>query len=188
MNEFISSDTVIFHCELKVSTGSVTSLLNNEPNKIDQVLSPKLNFNWVFLDKGLSDVKLKTACGKEIPSHRVVLATASPVFKAMFNHDMLENKSQLVDMIDISHEATVEMLRYIYTGSVETSEFPLTIDLLAAADKYQLEELKNKCGEILSAKLSTGNGIETLSVAVKYNMDCLKQKAADFIKLHINKF
>ncbi|KAL7293602.1 hypothetical protein TKK_0012689 [Trichogramma kaykai] len=165
MNEFISSDTVIFHCELKVSTGSVTSSLNNEPNKIDQVRSPKLNFNWVFLDKGLSDVKLKTACGKEIPSHRVVLATASPVFKAMFNHDMIENKS-----------------------SVETSEFPLTIDLLAGADKYQLEELKNKCGEILSAKLSTGNGIETLSVAVKYNMDCLKQKAADFIKLHINKF
>ncbi|CAB0038917.1 unnamed protein product [Trichogramma brassicae] len=64
---------------------------------------------------------LQTADLKVVPAHRVVLAAASPVFKAMFNHDMLENKTQSVDMNDISYDAAVEMLRYIYTGAVKNA-------------------------------------------------------------------
>ncbi|XP_014227699.2 protein roadkill-like isoform X1 [Trichogramma pretiosum] len=171
-------------CELSVSLEGQKNLLNYDSDKTNEVL--KLNFNWVFLDEGLSDVKLRTACGKEIPAHRLMLATASPVFKAMFTHDMMENQNKLVEMTDVSHEATVEMLRYIYTGSVGNNETSLTINLLAAAEKYQLEDLKNKCGQILSSNLSNENALEMLKISDTYNADYLKKETVDFIKGHIN--
>ncbi|KAL7303327.1 hypothetical protein TKK_0004516 [Trichogramma kaykai] len=103
----------------------------------------------------------------------------------MFNHDMLENKSQLVDMVDISYDVAVELLQFIYTGAVKNREIPLIIDLSAAADKYQLEGLKNKCEQILGSKISIENVIHILKVADKYRMKNLKKKAVDFIKCDI---
>ncbi|XP_014226111.1 speckle-type POZ protein A-like [Trichogramma pretiosum] len=158
----------------------------SEKTKFVKKLGLKFNFEWIFLDKNFSDVVLRTANGKEIPGHKLVLATASPVFKAMFNHDMLENKSQSVDMIDISYDAAVEMLRYIYTGSVETKEYSLAAEVLAAAEKYQLEKLKNECEQILISQLSTENVIEALQVADTYNAKHLEKKAVDFVKRKMN--
>ncbi|XP_014237850.1 uncharacterized protein LOC106659688 [Trichogramma pretiosum] len=180
---FISSQgDVIIHCELTTAIGHQKDLLLHEPIDMNQVSVPKYYFNEIYLDKNLSDVKLRSSCGKEIPAHRVVLAAASPVFKAMFSHDMVENKSQSVDMNDISYDAVVEMLRYIYTGSVKTQEFSLTTEVLTAADKYQLDDLKNKCEQILISTLSTENAINVLKVADKYNLSLMKRKVVDFVK------
>ncbi|XP_023314034.1 protein roadkill-like [Trichogramma pretiosum] len=120
ISKFVSSTgTLTIHCELTYATGNLKQFLNNKSVVTNEV--PKLKFDWILLDENLADIKLQTAEIKEIPAHRVVLAAASPVFKAMFSHDMLENKSQSVDMTDINYEAAVEMLRYIYTGSVKDS-------------------------------------------------------------------
>ncbi|XP_014237852.1 speckle-type POZ protein B-like [Trichogramma pretiosum] len=185
ISQFISSTgTVIIRCELKLATGSTEHLLDNESRDANEV--PKLKFDWIFLNENLTDVKLRTASGKEVPAHRLMLAAASPVFRAMFTHDMLENKSQSVDMIDISYDATVEMLRYIYTGAVETQDCSLTAEILAAAEKYQLKELKDRCERILGSNLSTENAIDVLKVADKYSMKNLKRKAVDFFKHKVN--
>ncbi|XP_014227850.1 speckle-type POZ protein B-like [Trichogramma pretiosum] len=186
MFQYGNSTTI--QCKLTLSSGNSTSFLDPkfivDDNK-QQI--QKLKFDWIFLKENLSDVKLKTACGKEIPAHRVVLATASPVFKAMFTHDMKENQNKLVEMTDVSHEVAVEMLHYIYTGSVANSKTSLTINLLAAAEKYQLEELKNKCEQQLSSILSIENALEMLKISDTYNADYLKKSAVDFVKFGINK-
>ncbi|KAL7303415.1 hypothetical protein TKK_0004599 [Trichogramma kaykai] len=185
MNKLISSaSTVIFRCELSFSKGAQKDLLSYEFVDANEV--PKLKFDSVLFDEKLSDVKLRTACGKEIPAHRVVLAAASSVFNAMFSHSMLKNNSQLVNMTDVGYEAASEMLRYIYTGSFETEELSVIADLLAAADKYQLEGLKHKCEKTLGSKLTAGNCMEILRMADKYSASSLKNKIIDFIKLRIN--
>ncbi|KAL7303408.1 hypothetical protein TKK_0004593 [Trichogramma kaykai] len=176
---FISSDgTLGFCCELSVTTGDQLNM--------NKVMVPNLKFDWVLLDENLSDIKLRTASGKEIPAHKLMLATASPVFKAMFTLDMLEKKSQSVNMIDISYEAAIEMLRYIYTGSIENGEFSLAMELLLVGEKYQLEGLKNKCEKILSLELSSENAVDILKVANKCNMSSLKKNAVDFIKQYMS--
>ncbi|KAL7303328.1 hypothetical protein TKK_0004517 [Trichogramma kaykai] len=183
ISKFISSTgTLTIHCKLTYATGNTEHFLNDESSDTNEVSVPKFNYDWIFLGKDLSDIKLRATCGKEIPAHRVVLAATSPVFKAMFSHDMLENKSQSVDMNDITYDAAVEMLRYIYTGTVESQEFSLTAEILAAADKYQLEELKNKCEKILCSNVSTENAIDILKVADKYNVSRLKKKVVDFVR------
>ncbi|KAL7293615.1 hypothetical protein TKK_0012700 [Trichogramma kaykai] len=174
-------------CNLTLSRGNSTVYMDSKSiayhNK-DTI--PKIKFDWAFLDIELSDVKLRTASGEEIPAHRLILAAASPVFKAMFTHDMIENKNQLVDMADVSHETAVEMLRYIYTGSVANNETSLTLNLLAAADKYQLQDLKNKCEQQLSSNLSTKNVYEMLNIANMYSAKNLKKEAVDLVKRNIN--
>ncbi|KAL7293617.1 hypothetical protein TKK_0012702 [Trichogramma kaykai] len=187
MNKFISSTgTITIQYELTIATGNTQNFLNLESDNTNKVLVLKCNFNWLFLNKNFSDVILKTACGKEIPAHTGVLSIASSVFKDMFNRNMLENRSKSVNLIDVSYEAAVELLRYIYTGVVETQEFSLTSELLTAADEYQIEELKNECEEILISSLSIENVVKALKIADKCSVKHLKKEAVDFIKRNIS--
>ncbi|KAL7303364.1 hypothetical protein TKK_0004551 [Trichogramma kaykai] len=181
MKKFVSStDAIIFHFELTVSKGNIMNSLNCENSKMNQAF--KLKFDWIFLEEELSDVKLQTASKQEIPAHKVVLAAASPVFKGLIEN----NSIQSIDMKDVDYEVAVEMLRYIYTGRLEEHEISSTIDLLVAADKYLIEELKVECEKILSAKIASENAVNILKVADQCRMKRLKKNTVDFIKQHIS--
>ncbi|KAL7298480.1 hypothetical protein TKK_0008264 [Trichogramma kaykai] len=184
INKFISSTgSMVVHCELKIATGEEENSAYYEGDDANKGFSPKRNFDWIFLEKELSDVTLKTADGKEIPAHRVLLANASSVFRAMFKHEKGENKTQSVDMVDIAYETAAELLRYIYTGSVENQELFQAMDLLAASDKYQLEELKSVCEQMIGSNLSAENAVDILRAAEKHNAKYLLKKATDFLKV-----
>ncbi|XP_023313623.1 protein maternal effect lethal 26-like [Trichogramma pretiosum] len=185
MKKFVSStDTLIFHIELTVSTGDVIYSINKESIKTD--FTPKLKFDWVFNNRKFCDAVLNTS-GSNIPAHRLMLATASPVFRALFSQDdTFLNKIEIVNMKDVSYETAEEMLRFIYTGTIESHEITLIIDLLVTAVKYQLEELKNECERILSSLLSPENAVDIINVADKCNMISLKKNAADFLKYNIS--
>ncbi|KAL7303412.1 hypothetical protein TKK_0004596 [Trichogramma kaykai] len=178
--------SVKFYCSLIIISKNKEKEEKENKEFKKKNLESKLNFEWIFLDKKFSDVVLRTACGKQVPAHRLVLATASPVFQAMFNHDMLENNSRVVNMTDVNHKVAVEMLQYIYTGSVNIQDFFLAAEVLVAAEKYQLEELKNECEQILISHLSTENAIEALKMADTYNAKHLEKGAVDFIKYKMN--
>lgn len=66
----------------------------------------------------------------------MLLAARSPVFQAMFEHEMEERKHNRVDITDVDHEVLREMLRFIYTGKASNLE-KMADDLLAAADKVR---------------------------------------------------
>lgn len=63
-------------------------------------------------------------------------AARSPVFAAMFEHEMEERKQNRVAITDVDHEVLKEMLRFIYTGKAPNLE-KMADDLLAAADKVR---------------------------------------------------
>ena len=56
----------------------------------------------------LFDVKLRSCEGEEVSCHKVFLASASPVFRAMFEGDMVESKDESV--VDIK-DADIETIR-----------------------------------------------------------------------------
>lgn len=62
------------------------------------------------------------------------ITARSPVFAAMFEHEMEERKKNRVDITDVDHEVLREMLRFIYTGRAPNLD-KMADDLLAAADK-----------------------------------------------------
>ena len=87
----------------------------------------------LFESQRFSDVTLSVG-GREFQAHKALLAARSPVFAAMFEHEMEERKHNRVDITDVDHEVLREMLRFIYTGKTNNLE-KMADDLLAAADK-----------------------------------------------------
>ena len=93
-----------------------------------------------LLENGLfSDMALKIG-DKKIPVHKAILASRSPVFAAMFQHDLKETKQGYVAITDLELDILEEMLKFIYTGKVENLD-TMADSLLAAADKVSIFSL-----------------------------------------------
>lgn len=89
----------------------------------------------LFDNERFSDVSLAVN-GREFQAHKAILAARSPVFAAMFEHEMEERKQNRVAITDVDDEVLKEMLRFIYTGKAPNLE-KMADDLLAAADKVR---------------------------------------------------
>ncbi|KAF6097361.1 speckle type BTB/POZ protein [Phyllostomus discolor] len=121
--------------------------------------------------------------GQEFQAHKAILAARSPVFSAMFEHEMEESKKNRVEINDVEPEVFKEMMCFIYTGKAPNLD-KMADDLLAAADKYALERLKVMCEDALCSNLSVENAAEILILADLHSADQLKTQAVDFINYH----
>ena len=85
--------------------------------------------------------------GETIPSHTLILQGGSPVFAAMFEHDMTESSSRIVVINDIEPKVFRHLLRFLYTGNApEVGDDENMVEpLFIAADKYQVDTLKDWC-------------------------------------------
>ena len=130
-------------------------------------------------DNKFSDVILNVG-GEKIHAHKNILAIKSAVFATMFEHDMAEKEQNVVEIKDISSNVLKEMLRYIYVGRVNNI-IEIASDLLVAADKYLLANLKNMCQETLCDNLSHSNVIKYLNLAETNNARILKTRVIIYI-------
>merc|ERR1711915_1074412 len=81
-----------------------------------------------------------------------MLSARSPVFEAMFFSNMAENKSGTVNVEDVDPDVMIEVLQYIYTGcSLNIDKHAMAI--LAASEKYLIEQLKGCCESVPSDSL-----------------------------------
>ena len=73
-----------------------------------------------------------------------------------------------------------EVLKYVHTGDSPNIEY-FAKELLAAADFYQLDQLKISCQEVLSDTLDAGNSIELLILSDAYSAPKLRKDALKFV-------
>ncbi|XP_037817214.1 protein roadkill-like [Lucilia sericata] len=106
----------------------------------------KLNSDFanLFLNPKFADVTIKVKDGHEFKAHKAILSARSEVFAALFDHKMKENDENCVAITDVDSAVCEEMLRFIYSGKVKNLSTTLE-QLLIAADKYQLPDLKSEC-------------------------------------------
>ena len=123
-------------------------------------------------------------CGKNLRVHKFILAAHSPVFLAMFDHDMKEQRLNKLEIKDIDYDVFEQMLCYIYTGKAKKLK-ELAISLLSAADKYALEGLKYECEKILCSNITVENVLDILVLADLHNTCQLKLQAMSFIMKHL---
>ena len=82
--------------------------------------------------------------GEELPCHRSVLAHASPVFEGMLDADMIEGKSQCININDAEPDVIKAMVEFAYTGLLEVKAEHVA-PLLIQADVYQMDALMRAC-------------------------------------------
>ena len=130
----------------------------------------------------LSDFAIVTK-DRKFAVHKMVLAARSPVLCAMFQHQFSENQSNQMEVIDDDTPVVHELLRYIYTGKVEDIQ-KYSLQLLTAADKYQIDGLKSQCEKYLSTTVTSDNSQELLEVSQLHSAHRLEQFIHRFVQLH----
>lgn len=86
-----------------------------------------------------------------IPAHRLILATASPVFRQILFNCATNQLNPIVDDIEISDiepAAFLEFLRFTYTDSARLNKDNV-VGVLVAAKRYQIASLERQCSEFI---------------------------------------
>ena len=95
---------------------------------------------------------------------------------------MTESLTKKVDIEDIDSEVVRELLHFIYTGSVNENVLKEKArELLAAADMYQLDVLKNICEDHLCSNIQINNAVENLVFGDLHQASKLRSRALKVI-------
>jgi speckle-type POZ protein len=127
--------------------------------------------------------------GRKFGAHKAILAMRSPVFAAMFQHPTKELQTGEVEVDDINPNVFQEILRYLYTGLTRSTTMDVMAPgLLAAADKYLLDELKYRCETHLIRQMSAKNCLDLLTLTTNHPAEHLKKFAIEYFRLYPSKF
>ena len=94
---------------------------------------------------------------------------------------MIEQKNGVVKIEDITLETFQELLRYMYTEQIPKLDV-LAFELLAAAEKYQLADLKERCERQLASITTLDNAVDLLILADLHRADILMNDIFKFFK------
>lgn len=109
-------------------------------------------------DTNFADVEIK--CGNQsFPAHRLILASASPVFAKMLQTDMKEARTRTVLIEDVDPEVVAKALRFMYTGEVADD---VDIESLGFAHKYDITGMMQPVSSKILKNLSPENVSSTV--------------------------
>ncbi|XP_067627725.1 uncharacterized protein [Eurosta solidaginis] len=119
--------------------------------------------------------------GKQLKCHKLILATASPVFEAMF-YGPLREQTQEIEILDISIEIFQMLLNYIYAGSIDLLALTLeeAIELYYCAEKYLIADLIHSCLLAIARKLRYDNILPALELCVCMDLHDLLEVCMSF--------
>jgi hypothetical protein len=100
---------------------------------------PAIDSNSNLKTHGPTDSEPVTMYG-----HSLILRYRSKYFDMMLSNDWLENSDGVICKPNFSHITFHAVLYYIYTGNVGIDDLAL-LDLIAAAEEMELQELSERC-------------------------------------------
>ena len=132
----------------------------------------------------LIDVVLVLDDGVEIPAHRLVLASASPYFRTMFNVNMRESGERRVLLRDVDSASVKALVDFAYTGEIDVTS-DNDVELFCAAHRLLFEDVVDYCCEGLAKRMNKSNCLRWLEFADQYNCQKLLSIADRHVAFHI---
>ncbi|XP_076040286.1 kelch like ECH associated protein 1 [Oratosquilla oratoria] len=130
----------------------------------------------------LTDVKLEV--GQEIfHAHKIILAAASPYFKAMFTGGLRESEMNTIKLQGMCPTVMAHLLCFMYSGEIVINEI-MVCQLLPAATMLQMRHVIDACCTFLEQQLDAGNAIGIANYAQQHGCMDLYRKANIFIEQH----
>lgn len=102
-----------------------------------------------YLDDASSDCTFSIGPEK-IPAHKIVLASCSPVFNAMFFGSLPEQND--IRIVDVSTDGFKEFLEYFYHDDIDVTKHKCIVEVMYLAEKY---EVTGYLGAILPFLMTT---------------------------------
>ncbi|NXD42454.1 KLH17 protein, partial [Copsychus sechellarum] len=128
----------------------------------------------------LCDIVLHVAT-KEIKAHKVVLASCSPYFHAMFTSN--ESRQTHVTLHDIDPQALEQLVQYAYTAEIVVGEGNVQT-LLPAASLLQLNGVRDACCKFLLSQLDPSNCLGIRGFADTHSCSDLLKSAHKYVLQH----
>lgn len=137
--------------------------------------------NSLRICEKLCDVVLVVE-GERVPAHRVILASSSAYFYAMFTGEMAESRKKEVAINGIEPCALKALVNYAYTAGIRLTESNVQ-SLLSAASALQFNEVRESCSQFLLRQLDADNCLGMKRFAEAHGCNQL-QSAADVYSTH----
>lgn len=122
---------------------------------------------------------------KKLHVHRVVLASFSSYFLAMFTGGMAESHEESVALKDVDCKAVELLIDFAYTGKLD-----ITIDtvqsLLYTSSLFQLTAIQKECSNFLRRQLHPSNCLGIRSIADAHSCTGLFVASEKYIHEHFN--
>ncbi|XP_040183006.1 kelch-like protein 41 [Rana temporaria] len=133
----------------------------------------------MYFSQMLYDVTIRTT-EKCFQCHRVVLASVSDYFRALFMCSMKETVLGEVCLLEVPSTVLQTILHYIYTG-----ELHLTLDnveeLFIVSGRLQITALQDLCSRYLAKGLNNGNCLSIYRLAHGHHHRNLSEEAVNYI-------
>ncbi|KAM4705463.1 kelch repeat and BTB domain-containing protein 2 [Rhinophrynus dorsalis] len=119
--------------------------------------------------------------GTEFPCHKMVLATCSSYFRAMFMSGLSESKQTHVHLRNVDAASLQIIITYAYTGNLAINESTVE-QLYETACFLQVDDVLQLCREYLIKKINAKNCVRLLSFADLFSCEELKQSAKRMVE------
>eukprot|EP00064_Thunnus_orientalis_P010547 superscaffoldBa00001441_g10573 len=117
--------------------------------------------------------------------HRVVLASCSPYFRAMFTSSFKECRASEVTLRDVCPQVVGRLIDFAYTSHITVGE-KCVLHVLLAAMRYQMEDVAKACCDFLTKHLGPSNVIGIARFAEEIGCVELHQRSREYINTHFN--
>lgn len=143
--------------------------------------------NELRLSQQLCDVTLQVkyqdAPAAQFMAHKVVLASSSPVFKAMFTNGLREQGMEVVSIEGIHPKVMERLIEFAYTASISMGE-KCVLHVMNGAVMYQIDSVVRACSDFLVQQLDPSNAIGIANFAEQIGCTELHQRAREYIYMH----
>ncbi|KAI9486923.1 MAG: hypothetical protein EXX96DRAFT_535127 [Benjaminiella poitrasii] len=106
-----------------------------------------------------------------IHSHKVVLAAASPWFETLFTNGMHESSQKTMNVCDVKLDIFRSLINYCYTYKFKAKDLDDALEVLQAADRFQVAGLYEEAFLIVREKTNNENVWKIWEFAGKFNID-----------------
>ena len=180
--EFLPNDSLTIVCNITIFGPEEIITVPTEREAdyhVQKLEGLSQDFENLFSIKEMSDVKIH--CGDQVfDCHQLILSARSPVFRVMFQAEMAEKKTRKIEIPEFDPPTVSALLTFIYTGQTPNLDDHAE-DLLMAAEKYQLDQLKNFCVKKLCNNIAVNNCLNYLVIGDLFRADDLKKASLQFI-------
>lgn len=126
---------------------------NRAVTQFAELFTNQINCDTFFIFSG----------GKRVGAHKSILMARSPVFASIYKASNAEPGKSDIRVDDIDAAVFSILLRFAYSGKLAE---PLTEDLakslFAAADKYEMDDLKEECVDFLASHISVDKALNLM--------------------------
>lgn len=182
-----SNLTTITGNHIERTMNSSASSIYNSVDPSPQINKLLQDFNKILSTGIFSDVTLNCG-GKQFTAHRAFLSVRSPVFMDLFesNLDKCSTIHHIVDIPDINADIMDDFLKFIYCGTAPNIK-KFATELLEAADKYQINELKSVCEVALLNEITDDNVAKLAVLSEHCKTEQLQDRVEEFICANIRR-